>query len=477
MTPRRIVQILALLLVLLPSLAACGAEEGPAPPDDAERLRGAVTAEGILQHARFFQRAAEENGGNRESGTPGYDASSGYVADELREAGYEVAVEPFEVPYYQELLPARLELVAPDERPYQEGEDFETLRFSGSGAVVAPIRAVDLGEPGESTSGCEPSDFERLVRGEVALMRRGSCPFEEKARNAEEAGASAVVIFNEGGRGRTGVLEGGTLEGPGTRIPVVGASLAVGEDLASLVANGDGVAVRVAAATVSETRQTTNVIAETRSEAADGTVVVGAHLDSVGEGPGVNDNGSGSATVLEIARQISELGIEPRKKVRFAFWAAEETGLVGSTRYVEGLPEEEVEGLGAYLNFDMLASPNYARFVYDGGSGPRGSGRIEDIFTDYFASQNLEALTDTTLEGRSDHGPFADAGVPVGGLFTGAEGIKTEEEARLFGGEAGEPHDPCYHQPCDTIENLSVRGLDEMSDAAAHATMTLADEE
>lgn len=117
----------------------------------------------------------------------------------------------------------------------------------------------------------------------------------------------------------------------------------------------------------------------------------------------------------------------------------------------------------------MLGSPNYARYVYDGSSGPRGSGRIEDVFTDYFASQNLEVLTDSTLEDRSDHGPFAAEGVPVGGLFTGAEGTKTEEEARLFGGEAGEPHDPCYHQACDTLDNLSPRALDEMSDAAAHA--------
>ncbi|QIN79003.1 M20/M25/M40 family metallo-hydrolase [Rubrobacter marinus] len=474
MAPLRILRILALAVALL-SLAACGAEEEP-PPDEAEALRSAVTADGILQHARRFEEVAAANGGNRAAGTPGYDASAGYVAEELRRAGYAVEVQPFEVPYYEELVPARLELVAPDERPYQEGEDFSTLQFSGSGAVVAPVRPVDLGEPGDSSSGCEAVDFERLVRGEVALIRRGGCPFEEKALRAEEAGASAVVIFNEGGRGRTGILEGGTLGEPGIGIPVVGASLAVGEDLARLAGEGDA-AVRVAASTVSGSRETTNVIAETRTGTEDGTVMVGAHLDSVPEGPGINDNGSGSATVLEIARQMSGLGIEPRKKIRFAFWGAEEIGLIGSTGYVDGLPEEELDQIGAYLNFDMLGSPNHVRFVYDGASGPRGSGRIEEAFLDFFASQNLEARTDSTLEGRSDHGPFADAGVPVGGLFTGAEGTKTEEEAALFGGEAGEPHDPCYHQACDTAENLSPRALDEMSDAAAQATLVLANEE
>ena len=472
---RRITPLLALLVLL--SLTACEAEKEKPAPDEAEKLRSAVTPEAILGHARSFGEAAEANGGHRASGSPGYDASARYVADELRKVGYAVDVEPFEVPYYEELLPARLELVAPEGRPYQEGEDFSTLMFSGSGAVVAPIRPVDLGEPGDSTSGCERSDFERLVRGEVALLRRGSCPFEEKALHAEEAGASAVVIFNEGARGQTGILEGGTLERPGISIPVVGASLAVGEDLASLVADGGNAAVRVAASTVSENRRTVNVVAETRSGEEDGTVVVGAHLDSVADGPGINDNGSGSSTVLEIARQMSGLGIQPRKKVRFAFWGAEELGLLGSTRYVDGLSEGEVDEIGLYLNFDMLGSPNYARFVYDGASGPRGSGNIEETFTDYFASRNLEARTDSTLEGRSDHGPFAEEGIPVGGLFTGAEGIKTEEEAALFGGEAGEPHDPCYHEACDTVENLNPRALDEMCDAAAHATMVLADEE
>ena len=466
----------ALVLVSFLTLAAaCGAEEEP-PPDDAERLRSAVTTQGIVQHARRFEEIAESNGGNRAAGTPGYDASADYVAGELRDAGYDVSVRPFEIPYYEELAPARLELVAPDERPYQEGEDFSTLEFSGSGAVVAPIRPIDLGEPGESSSGCERSDFERLVEGEVALMRRGSCPFEEKALNAEEAGASAVVIFNEGGQGQTETLESGTLGRPGIGIPVVGASLAVGDDLASMVEK-DGAAVRVAASTVSETRSTTNVVAETRTGSEDGTVMVGAHLDSVREGPGINDNGSGSATILEIARQMSELRIEPAKKVRFAFWGAEEIGLVGSTRYAEELSEDEVENLGVYLNFDMLGSPNFVRFVYDASSGPLGSGRAEEVFTDYFASQDLEMRTDSTLEGRSDHGPFADKGVPVGGLFTGAEGTKTEEEAEAFGGEAGEPHDPCYHAACDTVENLNPRALDEMSDAAAHATLVLADEE
>ena len=213
--------------------------------------------------------------------------------------------------------------------------------------------------------------------------------------------------------------------------------------------------------------------------------MVGAHLDSVAEGPGINDNGSGSSTILEIAEEMAELGDRPRNRVRFAFWGAEEAGLVGSTAYVEEQIENGgIDQIEANLNFDMVGSPNFVRFVYDGdlsdstpppGGAPNGSGQIERLFTRYFDRQGL-AHAPTAFDGRSDYGRFIaeDAGVPAGGLFTGAEGIKTEAQEELFGGVAGLPYDPCYHQACDTFFNLSYTALDQMSDAAAHATWTLA---
>jgi Zn-dependent M28 family amino/carboxypeptidase len=207
-------------------------------------------------------------------------------------------------------------------------------------------------------------------------------------------------------------------------------------------------------------------------------VVVGAHLDSVPAGPGINDNGSGSSTILEIAEEMAELGIRNRQKLRFAFWGAEEPGLLGSEFYVDSLPDAELGTIYAYLNFDMVGSPSYVRFVDDGdGSatepvGPPGSAQIEAIFNQYFAGQGL-ASDPTAFDGRSDDGPFIAVGIPAGGLFTGAEGIKTPEQA-VYGGTAGIAYDPCYHQACDTINNLSTKALSEMSDAAAHAVMTLA---
>ena len=460
--------VLVTLALFVLGAMSCGANETPRPPDEANRLREAVTTEGVMQHARRFAHIAEENGGNRAAGTPGYDASAEYVAHKLRAAGYEVTVQPFEFPYFEELEPAQLELVSPEAHSYAPGREVRVLQYSGSGDVTAPLRPIDFGGFGTSTSGCEASDFDGFREGDVALLQRGDCPFGQKAANAEAADASAAVISGED------EAFSGTLGGPGTGIPVLAASSAVGEELARLAGDG-GATISVVASTRSENRETSNVVAETRTGRTDRTVMVGAHLDSVPEGLGINDNGSGTSAILEIAEEMNELGIEPEGKLRFAFWGAEELGLLGSTRYAEGLSEQELEEIEAYLNFDMLGSPNGVRFVYDHAGNPSGSDRVEEAFLDYFASQDLEAEPDDTLVGRSDHGPFANRGIPVGGLFSGAEGPKTRGEAEDYGGEAGEAHDPCYHQACDDLGNLDPRLLDQMSDAAADATLRFAE--
>jgi Zn-dependent M28 family amino/carboxypeptidase len=167
---------------------------------------------------------------------------------------------------------------------------------------------------------------------------------------------------------------------------------------------------------------------------------------------------------------MSRLEIEPRNRLRFAFWGAEEIGLLGSKHYLEQLSRAEVDDISAYLNFDMVGSPNFVRNVYEGPDA------TEEVFTDYFASRGIRVEVNPTLDGRSDHGPFAARGIPTGGLFSGAEGIKTREEAAAFGGEAGAPHDPCYHRACDDLDNLDEKALNQFSDAAAHATVALAND-
>jgi Zn-dependent M28 family amino/carboxypeptidase len=205
---------------------------------------------------------------------------------------------------------------------------------------------------------------------------------------------------------------------------------------------------------------------------------VGAHLDSVPEGPGINDNGSGTAGILEIALQMKKLDIKPTNHVRFAFWGAEESGPPqwGSQHYVDQpVATRRADDIAYYLNFDMIGSPNFVRFVYDGNSQGHdpGSKQIEQVFVNYFASQKL-ATELTPLDGRSDYQAFLNEDIPAGGAISGAEGIKTQEQAKIYGGKAGVPYDACYHQACDDIHNLNKRSIDQLSNGAAHATLTLA---
>jgi Zn-dependent M28 family amino/carboxypeptidase len=225
-----------------------------------------------------------------------------------------------------------------------------------------------------------------------------------------------------------------------------------------------------------EQRPPLNVLAELPGRDDRNVVMVGAHLDSVQAGPGIQDNGSGSAVILEVALQMAK--VKPRNTVRFAWWGAEESGLIGSTAYVNGLTSEEQDDIALYLNFDMVGSPNYVFFIYDGDDsdgigappGPEGSAEIEAFFEGFYDEIGVP-YKGTDFSGRSDYGPFIAVGIPSGGLFTGAEGIKTEEEAAIWGGTAGEQHDPCYHLACDTFDNVSLDALDINADAAAAATL------
>jgi Zn-dependent M28 family amino/carboxypeptidase len=175
---------------------------------------------------------------------------------------------------------------------------------------------------------------------------------------------------------------------------------------------------------------------------------------------------------------MAELEIEPVNRVRFAFWGAED-GLIGSQYYVDHLPKRDLKDIALNLNHDMVGSPNFVRFVYDGdGSafgldGPSGSGNIESVFVDYFTSQGLPTEP-TEFDGRSDYDAFINVGIPAGGLFTGAEGIKTAAQAAIYDGTAGVAYDSCYHQACDTIANVNTTAIDQMSDAIAHSTLVFA---
>jgi len=450
---------------------------------DTTALTEAVTTDRVLEHLQTFQQFSDDNGGNREASSDGFFESVKYVSSLMAQAGYDVNLQLFPYIYFENQTEPVLDQISPEAISYlpNELDGFATMTYSGSGDTTALAEVVDIqlppgDEANASTSGCEESDFDGFTEGNIAIIQRGACTFGLKAANAEAAGAAGVVIFNEGQDGRQDAF-GGTLGESGSTIPVVGTSFAIGETLAA----GD-VEIRLAVDAVTEVRISTNIIADSPIGREDKVLVVGAHLDSVPEGPGINDNGSGAAGILEIALQLSELGFLAdeneglRNQVRFAWWGAEEEGLLGSEHYVSQLSEEELGRIALNLNFDMIASPNYVRFVYDGDgsasevAGPEGSSFIEWIFHEYFDARGL--LTEpTAFDGRSDYGPFIEAGVPAGGLFTGAEGIKTAEQEGNYGGTAEEAYDACYHAECDTIENINLQALDEMTDAVAHAVM------
>jgi len=467
--------LVAAALTLSGVAAASAAERNAAP------LVRAVTLDGIMRHLKAFQRIADRHGGNRSVGTFGYFASFRYVSLALAKAGYQVQTQPFSVRIFEVLSTPHLVRLTAGRHAYKADKDFAPLYYSGAGEVTAELAlAAGIRMPppktSRSTSGCSARDFPPRVRGKIVLVQRGGCDFRDKAEHAAKAGAVGVIIFNEGQVGRRDLVSG-SLGQPQT-IPVVGATYNIGRRLYDLVRASKKVRLKLTVDARSRRVETWNAIAELPGPHDARAIVVGAHLDSVPEGPGINDNGSGAATILEIAIQMREIGFVPRNTVRFAFWGAEEEGLYGSTHYVDHLGPRERRRIMANLNFDMLGSPNFVRYVYDGDGtigpkGPAGSAEIEQIFDHYFADRNL-VTEPADLDGQTDYVPFMEAGIPVGGLFSGASEKKTRAEARIFGGKASEPLDPCYHHPCDDLSNISRKSLVQLGKGAAHAVGTLA---
>jgi Zn-dependent M28 family amino/carboxypeptidase len=457
---------IGLLLVAGTGDAAVGRQTGPAArsPASTTALARAITPGHLGAHLEALESVAERNNGTRAAGTPGYSASVAYVVRRLRAAGLRPRQKRFIFQYFRETKPTVFERVSPGHVAYQRNRDFLTMRYSGGGDVTAPVAPVG------GSSGCAGSDFIGFPHGAVALMKRGGCPFSQKAGTAQASGAAAALIANDGLPGRTAPLSA-TIFGFGARIPVLVVSSQVGSELTQLAQAGT---VRVHLdLTVKTTRaRAANVIADLRGRQS-GVILLGAHLDSVANGPGINDNGSGTAAVLEIARQARRLHVRPKHGLRFAFWGAEELGLVGSRSYVQSLSDRQRHGILGVINLDMVGSPNFSRIVYDGADGPSGSQKIEDAFRAYFAGRRLP-VDQESLGGSSDHASFADFGIPVGGLFTGADDLKSTSSSRRFGGSANVPFDACYHKLCDTPANVDLRMLGQLADAAAVAAVRLA---
>src|SRR5580693_10632900 len=413
-------------------------------PDFAASLRGRVTTDAMMAHLTKLQDIANANGNTRAVGTPGYDASVDYVVGKLRDKGFDVQTVQF---------------------------DARVLEFTLATppvGVTGPLVAV----PVDASPGCNASDYDDLpINGAVVLVDRGTCPFAQKENAAVQRGAVAMVIADN-------VVEehmGGTLgETTDVKIPVVSVTKSDGALLRTTVGPAT---VKLSAET--KTMQARNVIAQTKTGLTSDVVMAGADLDSVPEGPGINDNGSGVAAVLETALQLGS-SPEIHNAVRFGFWGAEELGLIGSRKYVESLDVNALKDIALYLNFDMLASPNPGYFTYDGDQSlsadkrgdpvvPEGSGGIERSLAAYLNSAG-KTPQDTSFDGRSDYDGFTLAGIPSGGLFSGAENKKTQEQAKLWGGAADQPFDPNYHKSTDTLDHIDRTELGINGGGVAYAT-------
>ncbi|MCI2418710.1 M28 family metallopeptidase [Saccharopolyspora sp. K220] len=449
-TPKRSAAALAATC----AVALCTAIPATAAPPD---LGSKINGDAVNRHLIALQRIADQNAGNRASGLPGYEASVDYVVGKLRGAGFDVTTPEFT---YQAYYLDSFSLAVAGQPT--EGDVLEYSPATPPGGLTAPLAVA----PVDDTPGCEATDYDGTnLTGTVVLVQRGSCTFADKQRVAADLGAAGVIIYNN----VDGPLNGTLGDPEAARIPSAGVTKQVGEALAGQA----GAEVKLDIQARLETVTTRNVVAQTRTGRPDNVVMAGAHLDSVPEGAGINDNGSGSAGLLETALRM---GGSPavNNAVRFAFWGAEESGLVGSTKYVQSLTFEQQLDIALYLNFDMIGSPNAGYFAYDGddsdgvgaGPGPQGSAQIEQDFVAAMAAQGV-AVEGDDFDGRSDYGEFIAVGIPSGGLNTGAEVVKTDAQVAKWGGTAGIAFDPNYHTAGDNLANVDRVALERNAKALA----------
>ncbi|MGR5360424.1 M28 family metallopeptidase [Vibrio mediterranei] len=495
-----------------------------------------IDREEVVEHLVELEGLAtttsDGNSTTRAAGSQGYQNSLDYIVEVMEEHGYLVTTQAFDFRAWEELAGTQLSVdntTLIGVRDAQEGvePDFATMSYSGSssGALsgsltfVTPdfrFNAADY----DSTDGCEASDFEgKSIAGKIAVIQRGGCTFNTKVVNAQNAGALAAIVFNQGNaEGRQSVVNGTLGSDSQATIPAFGARYDLGKAWYDS-SQSQTIEATLTVNVQDEVVVTENVIAETKAGDASQIVMIGAHLDSVPEGPGINDNGSGTAGLLEYAVTLADLHIPVKNKIRFAWWAAEEAGLVGSEYYTDTLfgdlyakaqaqvmeelgitdpaalsPEQvdlvearyqSINDIKLYLNFDMIGSPNYILGVMDGDLSdtkdspdnaytgdfepPFGTSDIELNFNQFFANKELSTVPQA-LSKRSDYAGFADWGVAFGGLFTGAEKTKSAEEVAQFGGDIDVAYDVCYHQACDDLNNISQQALYINTQALAYVT-------
>jgi hypothetical protein len=459
--------------------------------NSATKLVECVTKADLWKHMKAFQAIADAHPGadghpSRNSGEPGYKASVDYVAKVMKAAGYKVEIQKYTFPYFSFVGTPVMQELSPTARDYTLGTDFTPGQVAGTvtAAAVQPAAGINVTNPGtpSSTSGCAAADFTGFVPGRIALIQRGTCTFGTKASNAQDAGASGMIIFNEGNAGRTGPFTGSLVLADGSQadlhIPVGFSPFAVGNDLFGQYqqAIGSGTALPTLSIDVKSiedpNRADYNVIAESKGGDPNSVLVVDAHLDAI-YGAGMLDNASGSAAILDIAQQLKNT--KTPNKLRFIWFGGEELGLLGSNYYINSLSPAELSKIKFDLDADVLATPNYVAGVLD----PEGvslfsrtpgtpmpptinapSRVARDYGIDYLTSigkKNILFSADGT-----DAFVFEQAGIPASGVLTGQDCCKLDTDVALFGGQTGNfegnlgsADGGCVDNPFRWCDNLS----------------------
>jgi hypothetical protein len=484
--------------------------------DTPEKLVPCIRTDDLWGYMTHFQAIADANLGpdghaSRNSGEPGYKASVDYVAGLMRQAGYNVKIQPYTFDYFAYQGTPSMSEISPTAHDYALVSEWNPGRSTGSAtADLQPAGGIVIPSPGGSTSGCVPSDFTGFVAGRIALIQRGTCTFSLKIQNAQNAGAAGVIIFNEGNTpARTGVFSGSLSSVP--PIPVAFTSFSAGQALfneyQSAVANGTALPrMSLSVQGIHDpNRQDWNVIAESKGGDPSHVLVVDAHLDAI-YGAGMLDNASGSATILDIAQTMRKA--HPLNKLRFIWFGGEELGLLGSSFYVNSLSPTDLGHIFYDIDSDVTATPNYDIGILDPAAvdffgrtastppcsvappgvtcfpdsvyGPSQISRDQSIA--YFNSIGKNHILFSPV--GTDAYNFNVAGIPASGLLTGQDCCKTQEEVNLFGGSLGnyDGNIPsfdggCVDNPfrwCDNLSNNDPNVLTFMSQALANTVVRMA---
>ncbi|KAF8638717.1 hypothetical protein AX16_010440 [Volvariella volvacea WC 439] len=430
----------------------------PIPPIYSSLLVSDISQKGLSANLWELDKIARANGGNRAFGLSGYKASVDFIVSNLRK--YRLLID-YRLEEFDALF-QRVEEIDFREAGAEEGFYVYGLTYSPSTPPEGITAPLVLGP--EGAAGCSVTGYEGLdVKDKIVLIDRFRCPdqttFAGRVRPAVAAGAAGVIIYNFDATKPTA----GTLSAPdpvGYR-PTGWIYQSDGLALKARLEAGEDITVFWKQIQVIETRQTWNVIAETKFGDPNTVIAVGAHLDSVQAAPGINDDGSGTSLILELLRAVVKYPIS-RNKIRFHWWGAEENGLLGSRFHVANLPDAQAKKVLAYINFDMVSRGFFGVFDGDGSTfgdvGPAGSDVIEDLFVKYLESKESVTTTPVGFTGGTDYVAWKDRGIPVGGLFTGT----------------GVEQDPCYHQACDGYDNHNATVLTKNARAAAHILGRLA---